>query len=169
MKLSLVLASVIHIGFLGVAFAHIPKFSAKSKKCIFIGYSDFCKAYQLWDPKTHQIIESQNVIFDEGLVGDFDNAVNSDNSNTYQQLFLDFPVAPEMVEVQAMVIKVVEDQNAIATELQEQAASLVFYGECEFNPHNIQPEVPEQNVTIKIPVHERPHDSSTHAPELPHT
>lgn len=53
MKLSLVLvASVIHIGFLGVAFAHIPKelchkFSAKSKKCIFIGYTDFCKAYQL--------------------------------------------------------------------------------------------------------------------------
>jgi hypothetical protein len=52
MKLSLVLASVIHIGFLDVAFAHIPKelrhkLSAKSKKCIFIGYSDFCKAYQL--------------------------------------------------------------------------------------------------------------------------
>ncbi len=82
-------------------------------------------------------------------------------------MFLDFPVAPETVEVQVMVIKVVEDQNAIATELQEQAASLVFYGEREFNPHNIQPEVPERNVTRKIPVHERPHDSSTHAPELP--
>jgi hypothetical protein len=45
----------------------------------------------------------------------------------------------------------------------------LFYGEREFNPHNIQPEVPERNVTIKIPVHERPHDSSTHAPELPRT
>ncbi len=64
--------------------------------------------------------------------------------------FFDFPVAPETVEVQAMVIKVVEDQNAIATELEEQAASLVFYGEREFNPHNIQPEVPERNVIIKI-------------------
>jgi hypothetical protein len=41
-------------------------------------------------------------------------------------LFLDFPVTPETVKVQAMVIKVVENQNAIATELQEQAASLVF-------------------------------------------
>lgn len=133
MKLSLVLASVVHIGFLGVAFAHIPKelrhkFSANCNKCIFfIGYSDFCKAYQLWDPEAHQLIESRNVIFDEGLVGDFDSAVNSNNSNTYQQLFLDFPVAPETVEVQAMVIKVVEDQNAIATELQEQAASLVVF------------------------------------------
>ncbi|CAM6060352.1 unnamed protein product [Sphagnum tenellum] len=64
-----------------------------------------------------------------------------------------------------MVITVVEDQNAIATELQEQAASLVFMVNVN-SIHTIFNQKSERNVTIKIPVHERPHDS---APELPRT
>ena len=52
------------------AFAHIPKderrkLDAKSIKCIFIGYCDNQKAYKLFDPSTHRLLASRDVVFHE--------------------------------------------------------------------------------------------------------
>ena len=54
-----------------LAYVHVSKelrkkLDAKSKSCIFIGYSDSSKAYRLYNPKTRKITISRDVIFDEG-------------------------------------------------------------------------------------------------------
>lgn len=51
-------------------FAHIPKderrqLDAKPIKCIFIGYCDDQKAYKLFDPSTHKLLEGRDVVFHE--------------------------------------------------------------------------------------------------------
>ncbi|KAI4365323.1 hypothetical protein MLD38_021316 [Melastoma candidum] len=52
-----------------VAYALLPKkkekFDEKSKKLIFIGYSEESKGYHLFDPKTNNLVISRDVIFDE--------------------------------------------------------------------------------------------------------
>lgn len=45
---------------------NMRKLNAKSKKCVFIGYSELSKAYKFYNPITHRIITSRDVIFDEG-------------------------------------------------------------------------------------------------------
>jgi hypothetical protein len=52
------------------AFSHIPKenrrkLDAKSVKCIFIGYCVDHKAYKMYDPITHKVFASRDVIFHE--------------------------------------------------------------------------------------------------------
>ena len=52
------------------AFSHIPKderrkLDAKSIKCMFIGYCDNQKAYKLFDPSTHRLLASRDVVFHE--------------------------------------------------------------------------------------------------------
>jgi hypothetical protein len=52
------------------AFSHIPKedrrkLDAKSIKCIFIGYCVDHKAYKMYDPITHKVFASRDVIFHE--------------------------------------------------------------------------------------------------------
>ena len=52
------------------AYMHIAnesreKWNPKSKKCIFIGYSIYSKAYRLWDPEARKICVSRHVLFDE--------------------------------------------------------------------------------------------------------
>ena len=52
------------------AYALTPKnqrsrLDPRSKKCIFVGYDDVMKAYRLWDPTSHKIVISRDVIFDE--------------------------------------------------------------------------------------------------------
>ena len=37
----------------------------RSKKCIFVGYDDVTKGYRLWDPTSHKIVISRDVIFYE--------------------------------------------------------------------------------------------------------
>jgi len=37
----------------------------KDEKCTFIGYGDNVKGYKLWNPLTHRIIFSRDVIFSE--------------------------------------------------------------------------------------------------------
>jgi hypothetical protein len=56
------------------AFAHIPKenrrkLDAKAIKCIFIGYCYEFKAYKLFDPATHKVFASRDVLFHEQEAG----------------------------------------------------------------------------------------------------
>ena len=46
---------------------------AKAIKCIFIGYCSKFKAYKLFDPSTHKVFASRNVLFHEQEVGNHDN------------------------------------------------------------------------------------------------
>ena len=51
-------------------FVHIPdssrkKLDLKSRKCIFMGYSQESKAYRLYDPEANKIIVSHDVVFQE--------------------------------------------------------------------------------------------------------
>lgn len=64
-----------HIGIFGsAAYAHQnqqqvkhSKLSDRSRKYIFVGFTDGIKAYKLYDPVTHQVAYSRSVIFDEQL------------------------------------------------------------------------------------------------------
>eukprot|EP00795_Rhopilema_esculentum_P014459 gene14460-biopygen4243 len=52
------------------AYMHIPKeltkkFDSRSRKCIFVGYSLYRKAYRLFDPRTKKLYESRDVVFVE--------------------------------------------------------------------------------------------------------
>ena len=57
------------------AFSHVPKedrrnLDAKAITCIFTGYYDDHKAYKMFDPSTHKVFASRDVVFhkrvDEG-------------------------------------------------------------------------------------------------------
>lgn len=41
------------------------KLDPKSRKCLFLGYAEGIKGYRLWDPTTHKLIISRDVIFVE--------------------------------------------------------------------------------------------------------
>ena len=41
------------------------KLDLKSRRCIFAGYTDGVNGYRLWDPTTHKIVISKDVIFIE--------------------------------------------------------------------------------------------------------
>lgn len=62
---------VIHLRVFGcTAFAHIPKanrrkLDANSIKCVFIGYCTDQKAYKLFDPNSHKLFASRDVVFHE--------------------------------------------------------------------------------------------------------
>lgn len=43
------------------------KLQPKSKKCIIIGYIEATKGYRLYNPTTHKIVLSRDVIFNEEL------------------------------------------------------------------------------------------------------
>ena len=52
------------------AFSHVPKdegkkLDAKSIKCIFIGYCTDQKAYKLFDPNSHKLLASSDLVFHE--------------------------------------------------------------------------------------------------------
>ena len=52
------------------AYAFTPKnqrskLDPRSNKCIFVGYDDVTKWYRLWDPTSHKIVISRDVIFYE--------------------------------------------------------------------------------------------------------
>jgi hypothetical protein len=82
------------------AFAHIPKenrrkLDAKSIKCIFIGYCYEFKAYKLFDPATHKVFSSRDVLFHEQEAGNHD-----DNSHEEWQRLLDERVEEEKQQQQ---------------------------------------------------------------------
>lgn len=52
------------------AYSHIPKderlkLDPKSRKCIFLGYSDNRKGYRLYNQRSCRVIHSRNVRFNE--------------------------------------------------------------------------------------------------------
>jgi hypothetical protein len=52
------------------AYFHISgedrsKLDLKSKKCIFISFKKGVKGYKLWDPVTHKVVISRDIVFDE--------------------------------------------------------------------------------------------------------
>jgi hypothetical protein len=47
--------------------AELTKLDPKSKKCIFVGYSQTSRAYRIWDPSTDKVKETNDVTFDESL------------------------------------------------------------------------------------------------------
>ena len=54
------------------AFAHVPKpdrkkLDPKALKCIFVGYGTKYKAYKLYNPVTHKVFASRDVIFHEQI------------------------------------------------------------------------------------------------------
>lgn len=56
------------------AYAHVPdkkrlKLDPKSKRYIFVGYCENSKTYRLFDPVTHNIIRSRDIVFLEDKAG----------------------------------------------------------------------------------------------------
>ena len=52
------------------AYVHAPKEKRtklynKYERCIFIGYKDGLKGYNIWNPKTRKVVYSQDVVFSE--------------------------------------------------------------------------------------------------------
>jgi hypothetical protein len=52
------------------AYVHVPKekrtkLDSKSEKCIFIGYKDGLKGYELWNPVARKVVYSRDVVFRE--------------------------------------------------------------------------------------------------------
>ena len=82
-------------------FSHIPKanrkkLDAKAIKCIFIGYCSEFKAYKLFDPSTHKVFASRDVLFHEQEVGNHDN-----NSHEEWHRLLDEGVKEEKQQQQS--------------------------------------------------------------------
>jgi hypothetical protein len=45
------------------------KLESRSRKCIFLGYGpDGSFGYRLWDPETHQVVRSSDVVFNESAM-----------------------------------------------------------------------------------------------------
>jgi len=46
----------------------VSKLDSKSRKYVFLGYVDEVKGYRLWDPTTHKLVISRDVIFVEDKI-----------------------------------------------------------------------------------------------------
>ena len=63
--------SLTHIKVFGCdAYVHVPKenrskLDKKAEKCIFIGYKDGLKVYNIWNPKNKKVVYSQDVAYRE--------------------------------------------------------------------------------------------------------
>lgn len=57
-----------------ITFTHVPKMqksklNKKIKKCILIGFDEYIKVYRMFDPLTHIIVISKDVICNETKIG----------------------------------------------------------------------------------------------------
>ena len=55
-----------YLAYVHVNDEHRKKLDDKSEKCIFIGYSEYSKAYRFFNPVSHKVVVSRDAIFDEG-------------------------------------------------------------------------------------------------------
>ena len=79
------------------SFAHVPKYErrkldAKLIKCIFVGYCTDKKAYKLFDPKSHKLLVSRDVVFHENVdKGDKMNDIgvwhNSNDNDDHAKIY----------------------------------------------------------------------------------
>ena len=76
--------SVSHFRVFGcISHVHVPdnrrvKLDNKSRKCIFFGVSDESKVYRLFDPISHKIIISRDVVFEEDQRWDWEVCYNKE-------------------------------------------------------------------------------------------
>lgn len=83
--------SVGHLKIFGcLAYAQIPeskrkKLDDRSQKCIFVGYSEESKAYKLYNPLTHKLVVSRDVIFDEAETWDWSNDKDMNESSIFHE------------------------------------------------------------------------------------
>lgn len=97
--------SVSHLRKFGCeCFVHIPserrkKLDDKSKKCIFLGYSEESKAYRLYDVEDKKIVTSRDVVFNERphSVEDRGHATSSSTDEVIHQVPNQQPISNEEV------------------------------------------------------------------------
>lgn len=54
-----------YLSYVHVTRKHRQKIDPKSEPCIFFSYCETSKAYRLYNPKTHKVVVSRDVIFDK--------------------------------------------------------------------------------------------------------
>lgn len=87
------------------AFAHIPadersKLDPKSKKCIFLGYSNVTKGYRLYDVVAKRTFHSRDVIFNEksNISSSLEESGTQNSSHVEQQIIIPEVVADDSSE-----------------------------------------------------------------------
>ena len=98
---------VCHLRVFGsTSFAHIPKderrkLDAKSIKCVFIGYCSDKKVYKLFDPNSHKLFASRDVMFHENAeTVDTTNAADVWHNDSDEHVKIDAMVKHEQEHVQ---------------------------------------------------------------------
>nr|GEW52879.1 Gag-Pol polyprotein [Tanacetum cinerariifolium] len=66
------------------------KLDLKSRKCLFLGYTDGVKGYRLWDPTAHKVVISRDVAFMEDEIQENEEGVSTTRETTTIQMEKEF-------------------------------------------------------------------------------
>ncbi|GJT82694.1 retrovirus-related pol polyprotein from transposon TNT 1-94 [Tanacetum coccineum] len=66
------------------------KLDLKSRKCLFLGYADGVKGYRLWDPTTHKVVVSRDVVFIEDKIQENEEGDSTIRETTSIQMEKEF-------------------------------------------------------------------------------
>ena len=83
------------------AYCHIPdderhKLDFKSRKCIFLSYSENRKGYRLYDSKRQRIVHSRDVLFDETT-----NGFEKESNASHKQQYIRINIEDDVDNIQA--------------------------------------------------------------------